>query len=89
MVDGAEITAGRTVTANLGSFTQTIYYRSVVVTSDGVVVTSDVTNSNGTGGVAVATFRAGGPNAFQYLLDQDIRSDSSRLTVTSTGTLSQ
>jgi len=89
MVDGAEISAGRNVSVNLGTFTQTINYRSVVVTGEAIVVTSEVTNSNATGGIAIATFRPSGPNAIQYLLDQDIRSDTSRLTVTTTGTLAK
>lgn len=87
MVDGEEIRTGRTITANLGTFTQTITYRSVLATDQGVVITSDVINSNGTGGVATATFRPAGSNAISYSLEQDIRAANERLAAHSTGVL--
>ena len=87
LVYGEEIAAGRVITADFGAFTQTITYRSVVITDDGVVVTSDVQNSNGSAGVATATFRPSGQGAMQYTLEQDIRDGVVRLTVASTGTL--
>ena len=89
IVDGAEITTGRIIRANLGSFTQTITYRSVLVTDDGVIITSDVANSNGSAGVAVATFRPNGTDSIVYTLEQDIRSDVERLAASSQGVLSK
>ena len=71
--EGVEEFVGRKTTMDLGGGVEaTLHCRSVEVRSDGVIITSDMTTTDGFGGIVIATYEPAGQGSVKYTFDMVI-----------------